>query len=332
MSQACARLLCCERSSWQTTAMPVGMCVRRTADSVLLTCWPPAPCERMVSMRTSDFVDVDLDAVVDHRIDRDAGKRRVPPRVGIERRDAHQPVHAGFGLQPAVGVVALDLDGRRLDAGLFALRLFQHTRPCSRAARPSACTCATACRPSPGSRCRRRRHGLRDRRRWRRPRRTAAPPARAAPTSALSLLERLFGLGDDLLILLGLAELDQHELIVELALDAADGGELVLERGALLHHALGARGVVPEVGVFGELVQLGEARLRLCRSQRCLLSSPTDRLMSSTSFSVSARMADSLVACGCSGCGRKPQPALDCARGPHRTRLPPTPVSRGSTR
>ena len=53
MSQACALFLCCERSCWQTTAMPVGMWVRRTADSVLLTCWPPAPCERIVSVRTS---------------------------------------------------------------------------------------------------------------------------------------------------------------------------------------------------------------------------------------------------------------------------------------
>jgi hypothetical protein len=44
-------------------------------------------------------------------------------------------------------------------------------KPCC--ARPSACTCAAASRPSPGSRCRRRRHGFRDRRRWRRPRRRA---------------------------------------------------------------------------------------------------------------------------------------------------------------
>src|SRR5207245_3934723 len=54
MSQACARFLCCERPAWQTTATPVGMWVRRTADSVLLTCWPPAPPERMVSVRTAD--------------------------------------------------------------------------------------------------------------------------------------------------------------------------------------------------------------------------------------------------------------------------------------
>ena len=33
--------------------MPVGMWVRRTADSVLLTCWPPAPEARKVSVRRS---------------------------------------------------------------------------------------------------------------------------------------------------------------------------------------------------------------------------------------------------------------------------------------
>lgn len=30
---------CCERPSWQATTIPVGLCVKRTADSVLLTCW-----------------------------------------------------------------------------------------------------------------------------------------------------------------------------------------------------------------------------------------------------------------------------------------------------
>jgi hypothetical protein len=38
---------------------------------------------------------------------------------------------------------------------------------------------------------------------------------------------------------------------------------LVVERGALLHHALGARGVVPKIGVLGLRVELGQPRLRL---------------------------------------------------------------------
>jgi hypothetical protein len=43
MAIASARLRCCERSFWHCTTMPVGMCVIRTAESVLLMCWPPAP-------------------------------------------------------------------------------------------------------------------------------------------------------------------------------------------------------------------------------------------------------------------------------------------------
>src|SRR6185312_13151883 len=66
------------------------------------------------------LVDLDLDAVVDHRIDDDAGKGRMPARVRIEGRDAHKPMHAVFALEPAIGVVALDRDGRRLDAGALA--------------------------------------------------------------------------------------------------------------------------------------------------------------------------------------------------------------------
>ena len=87
---------------------------------------------------------------------------------------------------------------------------------------------------------------------------SASSSRRAA--SALSCLSAASASVDDRLILLGLAELDHGDLVVELALDAADGGELVFERGALLHHALGALLVVPEIGVFGLRVQLGEPR------------------------------------------------------------------------
>src|SRR5439155_1145695 len=41
------------RSSWHCATMPVGKCVMRTADSILFTCWPPAPPARIVSMRKS---------------------------------------------------------------------------------------------------------------------------------------------------------------------------------------------------------------------------------------------------------------------------------------
>src|SRR6266436_7696652 len=86
----------------------------------------PAGAARAHGVGTNvGFLDVDLDAVVDDGKYRDAGKRRVPARIGIEWRYPHQPMHAGFGLQPAIGVVTADLDGGGFDAGLFALRLLQ---------------------------------------------------------------------------------------------------------------------------------------------------------------------------------------------------------------
>ena len=72
----------------------------------------------------------------------------------------------------------------------------------------------------------------------------------------------VLGVVDDRLILLGLAELDHADIVFKLLLDAADRGELILERGALLHHALRTLLIVPEIGVFGESVQLREAGRR----------------------------------------------------------------------
>ena len=40
------------------TTIPVGRCVMRTAESVVLTDWPPAPQERKTSMRRSPAIDL----------------------------------------------------------------------------------------------------------------------------------------------------------------------------------------------------------------------------------------------------------------------------------
>src|SRR5262249_42826106 len=80
-----------------------------------------AGARRPISVDAQVLVlDVDLDVVVDHRVDPDAGEAGVAPGLGIKRRNPHQTVHAALGLEPAVAVVAGDLEGRRLDAGLFA--------------------------------------------------------------------------------------------------------------------------------------------------------------------------------------------------------------------
>ena len=50
---ACALFLCCDFSSWHMTTMPVGLCVIRTAESVVLTLCPPGPLERYTSISRS---------------------------------------------------------------------------------------------------------------------------------------------------------------------------------------------------------------------------------------------------------------------------------------
>ena len=98
----------------------------RIADSVLLTCWPPAPLARNTSTRRSAGIELDLDVVVDLRRHEHGRERRVPAMSRVERRLADQPVHAGFGAQPAVRVLALHVDRRALDAGDVAGRVLEH--------------------------------------------------------------------------------------------------------------------------------------------------------------------------------------------------------------
>lgn len=50
---AVSLFLCWDRSLWLNATRPVGRCVILTALSVVFTCWPPAPCARMVSIFSS---------------------------------------------------------------------------------------------------------------------------------------------------------------------------------------------------------------------------------------------------------------------------------------
>ncbi|GIX14962.1 MAG: hypothetical protein KatS3mg118_2921 [Paracoccaceae bacterium] len=117
---AISRLRCWLRSCVEATTMPVGRWVMRTADSVLLTCWPPAPEARKVSILRSCRVDLDLDACrpPPDRPRREAKRSAAAPRVeGLMRTRRCTP---DLGLQPAIGVGPDDLDGRGLDARLLA--------------------------------------------------------------------------------------------------------------------------------------------------------------------------------------------------------------------
>ena len=74
-------------------------------------------------------LDVDDDGVVDLRRDEDAGEAGVAALGGVERRDAHEAMHAGFAAEQAEGEVAGDGEGRGLDAGLVAILDLVDLRP-----------------------------------------------------------------------------------------------------------------------------------------------------------------------------------------------------------
>jgi len=63
-------------------------------------------------------------------------------------------------------------------------------------------------------------------------------------------------------VILALAELDQRDGVVELALEASDGAQAILELVALAHELLRNVRIVPEIGVFGFGVQFREAARR----------------------------------------------------------------------
>ena len=66
--------------------------------SVLLTCWPPAPCARMVSIRRSSCLDVDID-VLYLRQHRHRRRRGVNAALRLGVGHALDPVHAEFEFQ-----------------------------------------------------------------------------------------------------------------------------------------------------------------------------------------------------------------------------------------
>src|SRR5690606_1875503 len=65
-------------------------------------------------------LDVDLDRIIDDRVDEHTRERRMTTTLRIDRRYAHEPVHALLRLQVAVRILALDLQRHALDARLFA--------------------------------------------------------------------------------------------------------------------------------------------------------------------------------------------------------------------
>ena len=168
---------------------------------------------------------------------------------------------AGLGLEPPVGVVALDDDGRRLDAGLVPRRLLDHFHIELASLGPAHVHAQQ--HPRPVAALRAAGAGVDFE--------IAVVGVRLARQQRLELpplalgLERLqggdaFGLGG--FVALGLAELDERRRVVEVALDLRELAEPVLQRRPLAHELLGGLRVVPETRLFGFRVQLGETPRR----------------------------------------------------------------------
>jgi hypothetical protein len=73
-------------------------------------------------------IDLDVDIIIDLRGDEHRGKRGMPAVAGVERRLAHEPVYAGFGAQPAIGMVTAHVHRRALDPGHLAGRHLEQFR------------------------------------------------------------------------------------------------------------------------------------------------------------------------------------------------------------
>src|SRR6185437_10343373 len=203
-------------------------------------------------------LDRDFDLLVDHRVNPDRCETCMAPRIGVERRYPHQAMDTALGLEPAIGVLTDDAQCRRFDAGLFPRTFFEPFDLVAVLLGPPRVHARQDLRPIL---------------------RLGAAGAgvdleigviviRFAGQQALELAlphlllqsrESAIGLGDHRLIAFGLRQLEKLERLLKLALDREAAVDTAVEPRALAHQRLGARRIVPKLGVFDERVQLGEA-------------------------------------------------------------------------
>ena len=88
----------------------------RTAQSVVLTDWPPGPDERLTSIRRSFSSSISISTSSASGMTIDRRRRRVDAAARLGGRDPLDPMDAALELEAAVGAVAVDLDDRLLDA------------------------------------------------------------------------------------------------------------------------------------------------------------------------------------------------------------------------
>ena len=197
----------------------------------------------------------DLDVVVDLGIDPDRGEAGLSPGITVERRDAHETVHARFGLHPAIGIRALDLEGTGFDAGFFASAFLKPAHLEAAALGPARVHSCQHLGPVLG---------------------LGAAGAGVDLTIGVVGIglarqqgfeprlgrlgarfgERPLGIGDHRLVLLRFGHLDQADIVVDGGAQALDGGDGGLETRALAHHGLGLLRIAPQRRILGARVQL----------------------------------------------------------------------------
>ena len=239
--------------------MPVGMWVMRTAESVVLTDWPPGPtsgrrrpgsrrpgCRPRRPARSTGMTSTAAKLVC----------RLCPRRTGYP----NQPVCARLDREGPVRVRRVHREGRGLDAGLLGEGRVQ-TLTGSCAVRPSAGTSAAASRRSPSHH--------RHRRRADRDQRLAgvvlAVKERVDLESSIALRSDAISvtdLGQRIRVALGLGELQQHSGVVQPAAEALGLADLGLHVRQLRRDLLSPRLIVPEG-------RLGRHQLSPARPSRC---------------------------------------------------------------
>ncbi len=115
-----ARFLCWLRSSWHSTTMPVGRCVMRIAESVLLTCWPPAPDARNVStFRSAALISTSSISSTSGRIATVAADVWMRPCASVVGYALHA-MRAGFEFEARERALAFDARDDFLVAAVLA--------------------------------------------------------------------------------------------------------------------------------------------------------------------------------------------------------------------
>ena len=101
--------------------MPVGLCVIRTAESVVLTDWPPGPGRAVDVDLQVVLVDLDVD-LLGLRQHGDRRRRGVDAALRLGLGHALDAVRAALELEHGVGAVAADLERVRAVATRSASR------------------------------------------------------------------------------------------------------------------------------------------------------------------------------------------------------------------